>query len=65
VINKKIQRCQWCLSVDEYIKYYDNEWEVTAYDNNKIFECLVLETMQSGLSIATIFKKESVIINIS
>jgi len=53
---KKI-RCDWAGSDQIYIDYHDNEWGVPIYDDEKIFEFLILETFQAGLSWITILKK--------
>jgi DNA-3-methyladenine glycosylase I len=50
-------RCAWCEKDDLYRNYHDNEWGNPVYDDNKIFEFLVLETFQAGLSWYTILKK--------
>lgn len=50
-------RCGWCLSSDLYKKYHDDEWGVPVYDDQKLFEFLILETFQAGLSWITILKK--------
>jgi DNA-3-methyladenine glycosylase I len=50
-------RCSWCLSSDLYKKYHDEEWGVPVYDDQKLFEFLILETFQAGLSWITILKK--------
>lgn len=52
-----MKRCSWCEGSDIYIKYHDEEWGVPAFDDNKQFEFLVLETAQAGLSWITILKK--------
>ncbi|HIP35811.1 MAG TPA: DNA-3-methyladenine glycosylase I [Crocinitomix sp.] len=52
-----IKRCNWCGTDPLYIDYHDNEWGVPVYDDNKLFEFLVLETFQAGLSWITILKK--------
>lgn len=52
-----INRCDWCKSDDQYIKYHDEEWGVPVYDDRKQFEFLVLESAQSGLSWLTILRK--------
>lgn len=52
-----MKRCKWCLSDQIYIDYHDNEWGVPLYEDNKIFEFLVLESMQAGLSWITILRK--------
>ncbi|MBC7847866.1 MAG: DNA-3-methyladenine glycosylase I [Flavobacterium sp.] len=51
------KRCNWCLSSDLYKNYHDEEWGVPVYDDQKIFEFLILETFQAGLSWITILKK--------
>lgn len=50
-------RCGWCEKDDLYRNYHDNEWGNPVYDDNKLFEFLVLETFQAGLSWYTILKK--------
>jgi DNA-3-methyladenine glycosylase I len=50
-------RCNWCEKDDLYRDYHDNEWGYPVYDDNKLFEFLVLETFQAGLSWYTILKK--------
>jgi DNA-3-methyladenine glycosylase I len=50
-------RCPWCEKDDLYRDYHDNEWGNPVYDDNKLFEVLVLETFQAGLSWYTILKK--------
>lgn len=52
-----MKRCQWCLSDPLYVKYHDEEWGTPLKDDQKLFEFLVLETMQAGLSWLTILKK--------
>lgn len=44
------KRCGWCLSSDLYKTYHDEEWGVPVYDDQKLFEFLILETFQAGLS---------------
>lgn len=56
-MSRQIIRCKWCLSDSLYIKYHDTEWGVPVYDDKKIFEFLLLETFQAGLSWLTILKK--------
>ncbi|TRX24023.1 DNA-3-methyladenine glycosylase I [Flavobacterium franklandianum] len=51
------KRCSWCLSSDLYKEYHDEEWGVPIYDDQKLFEFLILETFQAGLSWITILKK--------
>ena len=56
----KIQRCPWVPDEDElYIAYHDSEWGVPVYDDRRIFEFLVLETFQAGLSWRTVLHKSS------
>ena len=50
-------RCRWCLGIEIYEKYHDEEWGVPVYDDQKLFEFLLLETFQAGLSWITILKK--------
>jgi DNA-3-methyladenine glycosylase I len=51
------QRCKWCGNDLLYIKYHDTEWGVPVYDDTKLFEFLLLESFQAGLSWITILKK--------
>ena len=53
--NKK--RCNWLKDDALYIEYHDREWGVPVYDDSKIFEFLLLETFQAGLSWITILMK--------
>ena len=50
-------RCAWCEKDDLYRKYHDNEWGKPVYDDATIFEFLVLETFQAGLSWYTVLAK--------
>ena len=50
-------RCGWCEKDDLYRSYHDNEWGKPVYDDKTIFEFLVLESFQAGLSWYTILKK--------
>lgn len=50
-------RCHWVNSDPIYIDYHDHEWGVPIYDEKKLFEFLILEGMQAGLSWITILKK--------
>ena len=50
-------RCSWCLSSNLYIKYHDEEWGIPVYQDQKLFEFLILETFQAGLSWITILNK--------
>ncbi|MBN2789033.1 MAG: DNA-3-methyladenine glycosylase I [Candidatus Delongbacteria bacterium] len=51
------KRCYWVGSDPIYLQYHDNEWGVPLYDDRTIFEFLILETFQAGLSWMTILKK--------
>ena len=50
-------RCGWCSSSDLYKKYHDEEWGTPVYDDASLFEFLILETFQAGLSWITILNK--------
>ncbi len=51
-------RCKWCnLKNQLYVKYHDEEWGIPSYDDKKLFELLVLEPFQAGLSWETILMK--------
>ena len=50
-------RCAWCEKDDLYRNYHDNEWGKPVYDDAIIFEFLLLETFQAGLSWYTILAK--------
>ena len=52
-----ITRCQWAGNDALYIKYHDEEWGVPLYDDDKLFEFLILEGFQAGLSWITILRK--------
>lgn len=51
------KRCGWCEKDDLYRNYHDEEWGNPVYDDETIFEFLVLETFQAGLSWYTILAK--------
>ncbi len=53
----KIKRCPWPGDDPLMIAYHDSEWGVPLHDDRKLFEFLVLEGMQAGLSWSTILKK--------
>jgi DNA-3-methyladenine glycosylase I len=50
-------RCAWCEKDDLYRKYHDQEWGIPVYDDATLFEFLILETFQAGLSWYTILNK--------
>ena len=50
-------RCPWCIGNDLYVAYHDREWGVPCHDERTLFEFLILEGAQAGLSWLTILKK--------
>ena len=50
-------RCPWCLGHPLMMRYHDTEWGVPAHDDRKLFEFLVLDAAQAGLSWQTILLK--------
>lgn len=50
-------RCEWSLGSDEYIEYHDTVWGVPQRDERALFEFLILEGAQAGLSWSTILRK--------
>jgi len=52
-----INRCPWCEGFDLYRKYHDTEWGVPLRDDLALFELLILEGAQAGLSWSTVLKK--------
>ena len=57
IISMNKKRCSWATSDEVYIKYHDEEWGVPTHDDRELFEFLVLESFQAGLSWITILKK--------
>lgn len=55
--SRKLVRCEWSGTDPLYIQYHDEEWGVPLHDEQKLFEFLVLEGMQAGLSWLTILRK--------
>lgn len=51
------KRCDWVGAEDLYIDYHDREWGVPVYDDRKLFEMLILEGAQAGLSWITVLRK--------
>lgn len=51
------QTCPWCGTDPIYVQYHDTEWGVPEYDNRALFEKLLLDGAQAGLSWITILKK--------
>jgi DNA-3-methyladenine glycosylase I len=56
---KKINRCSWAGDDPDYCAYHDNEWGVPVHDDRKLFEMLILEGFQAGLSWLTILKRRA------
>ena len=56
-MNKK--RCSWAGEEEIYVKYHDEEWGIPTHDDKELFEMLVLESFQAGLSWITILKKRN------
>ena len=56
-MTRSITRCAWCGDDPLYVAYHDMEWGVPQYDANTLFEFLVLEGAQAGLSWITILRK--------
>jgi len=52
-----VSRCEWCLGSDLMIAYHDEEWGVPLHDDRKLFEFMVLDAFQAGLSWSTILNK--------
>ena len=54
--NQELVRCPWAIG-DQYVEYHDHEWGVPIHDDRLLFEFLILEGAQAGLSWITILKK--------
>jgi DNA-3-methyladenine glycosylase I len=52
-------RCGWCGTDPLYVRYHDEEWGVPLHDDRKLFEFIVLEGAQAGLSWLTILRKRA------
>jgi DNA-3-methyladenine glycosylase I len=52
-----LKRCEWCTGDPIYLRYHDEEWGVPVYEDSRLFEMLVLEGAQAGLSWLTILRK--------
>ncbi len=52
-----IHRCEWVTTDPVYIAYHDTEWGVAQHEDRKLFELLILEGMQAGLSWITVLRK--------
>ena len=53
----ELKRCGWCVGDPLYEAYHDKEWGVPVYNDETLFEFLILETFQAGLSWITILRK--------
>src|SRR5438094_8277204 len=52
-----VKRCEWALSDPALLAYHDAEWGIPEHDDRKLFEFLMLEGAQAGLSWLTVLKK--------
>ncbi|WP_442589551.1 DNA-3-methyladenine glycosylase I [Pedobacter sp. AW31-3R] len=59
MLQPEIKRCGWCGNDPLYIKYHDEEWGKPVYDDQILFEFLILEGAQAGLSWITILKRRA------
>ena len=50
-------RCKWCSAAPEFVDYHDTEWRVPEWDSRALWEKLILDGFQAGLSWITILKK--------
>jgi DNA-3-methyladenine glycosylase I len=54
---RAVTRCGWCGTEPLYVRYHDEEWGVPVHDDRRLFEFLILEGAQAGLSWLTILRK--------
>lgn len=54
-----VKRCSWAISSQQYLDYHDKEWGVPVHDDRKLFEMLILEGVQAGLSWSLILNKRA------
>jgi DNA-3-methyladenine glycosylase I len=54
-----VERCSWCGTDPDYIRYHDTEWGVPVHDDRKHFEFLILEGAQAGLSWLTVLRRRA------
>ena len=52
-----LKRCTWALASQQYLDYHDREWGLPVHDDRQLFEMLILEGAQAGLSWSLILKK--------
>ncbi|HJP52499.1 MAG TPA: DNA-3-methyladenine glycosylase I [Pseudomonadales bacterium] len=57
MLEEQKNRCDWCLGDEIYVDYHDGEWGSPLYDDQKLFEFLLLEGAQAGLSWITVLHK--------
>ncbi|MDO8631033.1 MAG: DNA-3-methyladenine glycosylase I [Phycisphaerales bacterium] len=57
MIDHSLNRCPWCLGSEAYLRYHDEEWGTPVHDDTRLFEFLILEGAQAGLSWSTILDK--------
>lgn len=56
-MSENLKRCSWCGTDPLYVKYHDEEWGKEVHDDKILFEFLILEAAQAGLSWITILRK--------
>jgi DNA-3-methyladenine glycosylase I len=56
-MTKELKRCAWCGTDEQYMEYHDTEWGKTTRDDKVLFEFLILEAAQAGLSWITILRR--------
>ena len=56
-MSRAVTRCGWCGADPIYVRYHDQEWGVPVHDDRTLFEFLILEGAQAGLSWITILRK--------
>ncbi|WP_214072835.1 DNA-3-methyladenine glycosylase I [Mucilaginibacter sp. dw_454] len=56
-MTKELTRCAWCGNDALYMEYHDKEWGKTTHDDKVLFEFLILEAAQAGLSWITILRR--------
>jgi len=57
--NQQRMRCAWCGDDPLYVRYHDEEWGRPVHDDRRLFEMLILEGAQAGLSWITILRKRA------
>ena len=57
IMTRGIKRCDWCVGNELYERYHDDEWGLPTFDDQLLFELLLLEGAQAGLSWITILRK--------